>query len=98
MVDKVATIDPGNIFSSIELDVNSDNNRFYATATLTVDQRYVKTPDDLLIVRSAQIVDSSGVGAGTERDFLDYRDTNFMAEYNKSDATGVPKYYKNAEI
>mgnify|MGYP001400549018 CR=1 FL=1 len=25
--------------------------------------------------------------------FLDYRDTNFMAEYNKSDATGVPKYY-----
>ena len=74
-------------------EVDSDNNRFYATATLTVDQRYVKTPDDLLIVRSAQIVDSSGVGAGTERDFLDYRDTNFMAEYNKSDATGVPKYY-----
>ena len=74
-------------------EVDSDNNRFYATATLTVNQRYVQTPDDLLIVRSAQIVDATGVGAGTERDFLDYRDTNFMAEYNKSDATGVPKYY-----
>ena len=34
-------------------EVDSDNNRFYATATLTVDQRYVQTPDDLLIVRSA---------------------------------------------
>ena len=61
-------------------DVDSDNNRFYATALLTVNQRYVQNPADLLIVRSAQIVDSSGVGAGTERDFLDYRDTNFMAE------------------
>ena len=74
-------------------EVDSDNNRFYATALLTVDQRYVQTPDDLLVVRSAQIVDSTGVSAGTERDFLDYRDTNFMGEYNKSDATGVPKYY-----
>ena len=42
-------------------DVDSDNNRFYATALLTVNQRYVQNPADLLIVRSAQIVDSSGV-------------------------------------
>ena len=74
-------------------DVDSDNNRFYATALLTVNQRYVQNPSDLLIVRSAQIVDSSGVGAGTERDFLDYRDTNFMAEFNPEDAQGVPKYF-----
>ena len=74
-------------------DVDSDNNRRYVTANLIAGQRFIDTPQNLLVIRSAQIVDSSGVGAGTERDFLDYRDTNFMAEYNKSDATGVPKYY-----
>ena len=58
-----------------------------------LNTRFIDTPDDLLIVRSAQIVDSDGTAAADNRDFLQYRDTNFMAEYNPKGETGVPKYY-----
>jgi hypothetical protein len=56
-------------------------------------QRFIDTPDDLLVVRSAQIIDSDGVGQADNRDFLKYRDTSFMSEFNPTGATGVPKYY-----
>jgi hypothetical protein len=39
-------------------DVDSDNNRRYATANLIASQRFINVPADLLIIRSAQIVDS----------------------------------------
>ena len=71
-------------------DVDSDNNRRYATANLIASQRFIDVPGDLLIVRSAQIVDG---GAGGTRNFLEYRDTSFMSEYNSTGATGEPKYY-----
>ena len=74
-------------------DVDSDNNKRYATAQLITNQRFVDTPSDLLIVRSAQIVDSDGVGQSNNRDFLQYRDTSFMSEFNPAESTGVPKYY-----
>ena len=74
-------------------EVDSDNNRRYATANLVLNNRFIDTPDDLLIVRSAQIVDSDGTAVADNRDFLQYRDTNFMAEYNPKGETGVPKYY-----
>ena len=74
-------------------DVDSDNNRRYVTATMISGQRFIDTPDDLLVVRSAQIVDSDGVGQADNRDFLKYRDTSFMSEFNPTGATGVPKYY-----
>ena len=74
-------------------DVDSDNNRRYVTATLVSGQRFVNTPDNLLVVRSAQIVDSDGVGAADNREFLEYRDTSFMSEFNPAGSTGVPKYY-----
>jgi len=74
-------------------DVDSDNNRRYATATMISGQRFIDTPDDLLVVRSAQIIDSDGVGQADNRDFLKYRDTSFMSEFNPTGATGVPKYY-----
>ena len=38
-------------------DVDSDNNRRYATANLITSQRFINIPNDLLVVRSAQIVD-----------------------------------------
>ena len=59
-------------------DVDSDNNRRYVTATMISGQRFIDTPDDLLVVRSAQIIDSDGVGQADNRDFLKYRDTSFM--------------------
>ena len=74
-------------------DVDSDNNKRYATANLLASTRFIDTPADLLIVRSAQIVDSDGVGQANNRDFLEYRDTSFMSEFNPAESTGVPKYY-----
>jgi hypothetical protein len=71
-------------------DVDSDNNRRYATANLITSQRFINTPSGLLVVRSAQIVDG---GSGSTRNFLEYRDTSFMSEYNSTGATGEPKYY-----
>ena len=74
-------------------DVDSDNNRRYATANLIASQRFIDTPGDLLIVRSAQIIDSDGSAQPDNREFLEYRDTSFMSQYNPTGATGVPKYY-----
>jgi len=74
-------------------EVDSDNNRRYATANLITNQRYLDTPADLLVIRSAQIVDSDGSSQPDNRDFLQFRDTSFMSEFNPTEATGVPKYY-----
>ena len=71
-------------------DVDSDNNRRYATANLITSQRFINTPSGLLVVRSAQIVNG---GSGSTRNFLEYRDTSFMSEYNSTGVTGEPKYY-----
>ena len=74
-------------------EVDSDNNRKYASASLVLNTRFIDTPADLLVVRSAQIVDSDGTTSADNRDFLQFRDTNFMAEFNPTGSTGVPKYY-----
>ena len=74
-------------------EVDSDNNRRYAVANLITNQRYINTPADLLIIRSAQIVDSDGSSQPDNRDFLQFRDTSFMSEFNPTEAIGVPKYY-----
>ena len=74
-------------------DVDSDNNRRYATANLITSDRFIGRPAGLLIVRSAQIIDSDGSSQPNNRDFLQFRDTSFMSEFNPTEATGVPKYY-----
>tara|TARA_R110001592_G_scaffold271189_2_gene537695 strand:+ start:936 stop:1589 length:654 start_codon:yes stop_codon:yes gene_type:complete len=74
-------------------DVDSDNNKRYATTNLVTSNRFISRPAGLLVVRSAQIVDSDGVGASNNREFLEFRDTSFMSEFNPTGATGVPKYY-----
>ena len=76
-------------------DVDSDSNRRYVTAQLVSGNRFIQTPENLLVIRSAQIVDSDGVGASDNREFLEYRDTSYMSEFNPTGATGVPKYYSN---
>ena len=68
--------------------VDYDDIREYVTA-VTGTLRYLNVPDDCLVVRSVQIINSS------TRDFLEKRDTSFIAEYNPTDATGQPKYYAN---
>jgi len=74
-------------------DVDSDNNKRYATANLVVSNRFIDTPDNLLVIRSAQIIDSDGSSQPDNREFLEYRDTSYMSEYNPTGSTGVPKYY-----
>ena len=44
-------------------DVDSDNNRRYVTAQMVASQRFIDTPENLLVIRSAQIVDSAGLGS-----------------------------------
>ena len=75
-------------------DVDSDNNRRYATASLVAGQRYIDIPDNALIIRSAQIVDiDPATSPITDRGLMEYRDTNYMAEYNPTDSQGTPKYW-----
>jgi hypothetical protein len=71
-------------------DVDSDNNRQYATSTVIATQKFVNLPDDLLVIRSAEIVDTNN-----NRYFLEVRDMTFLDEYNSSGNTGIPKYYAN---
>ena len=82
-----------NVEFKILRDVDSDNNRRYATANLVTSQRFIDVPAGLLVVRSAQIVDSDGSSNPDNREFLQFRDTSFMSEFNPTEATGVPKYY-----
>ena len=77
-------------------EIDSDNNRQYAQADIVAGQRYVNTPlinDETLIIRSVQITNSTGGADNSSRSFLEYRDTNFISEYNPTGVQGLPKYY-----
>jgi hypothetical protein len=79
----------------IQRDVDSDNNRAYATATVIANQAYVSTPlvtDQTLIIREAQIIPDGTVYTGNNA-VVEYRDTGFINEYNANNATGLPKYF-----
>ena len=93
-----ATIIDGFIEDSefrILRDVDADSNRRYKTAQVIAGTRFIDEPTDALVIRSLQIVDSDGVGEANNRDFLQYRDTSFMSEFNPTGAQGVPKYYSS---
>ena len=68
--------------------VDYDDIRKYVTA-VSGTARYLNVPDDCISIRSVQIISSS------TRDFLEKRDTSFIAEFNPGDSTGQPKYYAN---
>jgi len=74
-------------------DVDVDANKRYATAQVISGTRFIDTPQNTMVIRSAQIVDSDGVGAADNREFLQWRDSSFMSEFNPTNAQGVPKYY-----
>jgi len=81
-----------NAENRIYREVDSDDNRFYATSNLQSGNRYVTIPSDLRFIRYLQLTDSSG-----NQVFLEKRDTSFMAEYYNTPGTqsGLPKYYAN---
>jgi len=78
---------------SVELDiagkVDYDDLRKYSTSTFTSGNRYVSLPADCMVMRSVQVIN------GSDRTFLEKRDTSFISEYNNSGATGLPKYWAN---
>ena len=81
-----------NSENKIYREVDSDQDRFYATSNAIIGNRYVTIPDDLRFIRYVQLKDGSG-----NQVFLDKRDTSFMAEYYNTPGTasGLPKYYGN---
>ena len=77
-------------------EIDSDNNRQYAQADIVAGNRYINTPligDETLVIRSAQITNSTGGADNSNRSFLEYRDTSFISEYNAEGTQGLPKYY-----
>jgi len=74
-------------------EVDTDAGRRYKTAQLIAGTRFIDEPTNALVVRSLQVVDSDGVAEADNRNFLQYRDTSFMSEFNPTNAQGVPKYY-----
>ena len=74
-------------------DVDVDANKRYVTAQVISGTRFIDTPQNTLVIRSAQIVDSDGTSNPDNREFLQWRDSSFMSEYNPKGETGVPKYY-----
>ena len=82
-----------NSENRIYREVDSDQDRFYATSNAIVGNRYVTIPDDLRFIRYVQFKDQAG-----NQFYLEQRDTSFMAEYYSTPGTqavDIPKYYAN---
>ena len=82
-----------NAENKIYREVDSDQDRHYATSSLIIGNRYVTIPSDLRLIRYAQLTDSAG-----NQFYLEQRDTSFMAEYYSDPGTSsvdIPKYYAN---
>ena len=75
----------------ILIDVNTDADRKYATASMVSGQKFLNFPDGALVIRALQIT------SGSDKIYLEKRDTTFIDEFNPTQATGVPKYYANLD-
>ncbi len=84
-----------NAENRIYREVDSDDNRFYATSNLQSGSRYVTIPSDLRSIRYVQIKDST-VTPNVQY-FLEKRETSYMSTFydTPSTAQGLPKYYAN---
>ena len=72
-------------------DINTDADRKYATASMVSGQKFLNFPDGALVIRALQIT------SGSDKIYLEKRDTTFIDEFNPTQATGVPKYYANLD-
>ena len=82
-----------NAENKIYREVDSDQDRFYATSNAIVGNRYITIPADLRFIRYVQFKDAAG-----NQFYLEQRDTSFMAEYYSDPSTqsvDIPKYYAN---
>ena len=82
-----------NAENKIYREVDSDQDRFYATSSMVAGNRYVTIPDDMRFIRYVQLTDSEG-----NQFYIEQRDTSFMAEYYSTPGTSavdIPRYYAN---
>ena len=82
-----------NAENKIYREVDSDQDRHYATSNLIIGNRYVTIPADLRLIRYVQLKDSDN-----NQYYLEQRDTTFIAEYYSTPGTAavdIPKYYAN---
>ena len=82
-----------NAENKIYREVDSDQDRHYATSNLIIGNRYVTIPSDLRLIRYVQLKDSDN-----NQYYLEQRDTSFIAEYYSTPGTSavdIPKYYAN---
>ena len=82
-----------NAENKIYREVDSDEERYFATSQLAVGNRYVTIPDNLRFIRYVQLTDSDN-----NQFYLEQRDTSFMAEYYVtpgSSSVDIPRYYGN---
>jgi len=72
------------IFKSVQLNFFRRNQ----TGTLTASNKYLNCPSDFLAPYSLSVTNSSN------KEFLLYKDVNFLQEFTPdASTTGVPKYY-----
>jgi len=82
-----------NAENRIYRSFDADLERFYATSTCTIGNRYVTIPANLRVIRYIQLTNDDG-----DQVYLEQRDPSFMAEYYStpsSSSTSIPKYYAN---
>ena len=84
-----------NAENRIYREVDSDDNRFYATSNLQSGSRYVTIPSDLRAIRYVQLKDTT-VSPNVQT-FLEKKETSYMATFydTPGTASGLPKYYAN---
>ena len=84
-----------NAENRIYREVDSDDNRFYATSNLQSGNRYVTIPSDLRAIRYVQLKDTTV--SPNVQSFLEKKETSYMATFYDTPGTaqGLPKYYAN---
>jgi hypothetical protein len=84
VINTFITMAENQILREIDLDVF----KLEATANMTLGNKFLTAPSDILTHRYMMITSDSN------QIFLDFRDTSFMKEYwPNGSSTGVPKYY-----
>ena len=89
VVNRFITNAENRIYRSFDADLE----RFYATSTCQIGNRYVTIPSDLRVIRYIQLTNDDG-----DQVYLEQRDPSFMAEYYSTPGTAavdIPKYYGN---
>ena len=84
-----------NSENRIYREIDTDDNRVYATSNLVNGNRFVTIPSDLRNIRYVQLKDTN-VTPNTQS-FLEKKETSYMATFydTPGTASGIPKYYAN---